>query len=111
MKKYDKNMKEYEEICQYIGFGTPISIWALGLGKIPRHSFDRRVSFFLHIFFACFVGYEKAFDKVEHARMLEILQKYGINKEHLQIIKNLYLQQKVNVESRNSPYDRDILQY
>jgi len=27
-----KNMKEYEEICRYIGFGTPIFISA----KIPR---------------------------------------------------------------------------
>jgi len=34
-EEYVKNMKEYEEICQYIGFGTPISIWALGLRKIP----------------------------------------------------------------------------
>ena len=34
MKEYDKNMKGYEEICQYIGFGTAISIWVLGLGKI-----------------------------------------------------------------------------
>jgi len=39
MKEYVKNMKEYEEICQYIGFGTPISIWAFGLGEIPRPSF------------------------------------------------------------------------
>ena len=35
MKKYVENMKEYEEISRYIGFGTPISIWTLGLGKIP----------------------------------------------------------------------------
>jgi len=39
MKKYVKNMKEFEEICQYIGFGTPISIWALGLTKIPSTAF------------------------------------------------------------------------
>ena len=36
MKKYVENMKEYEEIYRYIEFGTPISIWALGLGKIPN---------------------------------------------------------------------------
>ena len=34
MKKDVGNKKEYKEICQYVGFGTPISIWALGLGKI-----------------------------------------------------------------------------
>ena len=36
MKKYVKNMKEYEKICQYNGFSTPISTSALGLGKIPN---------------------------------------------------------------------------
>ena len=35
MMEYVKNTKKYEEICRYIGFGTPISIWALGLKKIP----------------------------------------------------------------------------
>ena len=52
MWKMWRNMKEYEERCQYIGFGTPISmalelgkipstafIWSLGLWKIPRPSF------------------------------------------------------------------------
>ena len=37
MTEYEEiyqNMKEYEEICQYIGFGTPISIWVLRLRKI-----------------------------------------------------------------------------
>ena len=39
MKEYVKNMKEYEEIRRYIGFGTLISIWALGLEKIPSTAF------------------------------------------------------------------------
>jgi len=38
-KKYVENMNEYEEISRYIRFGTPISIWTLGLGKISRRSF------------------------------------------------------------------------
>ena len=33
MKEYVENMKEYEEICQYIGFGAPISIWSSRLEK------------------------------------------------------------------------------
>ena len=32
-------MKDYEEICQYIGLDTPISIWALELGKIQSTAF------------------------------------------------------------------------
>ena len=41
MKEYEGNMTLYEEIrqkyegiCQYIRFGTLISIWVLGLGEI-----------------------------------------------------------------------------
>ena len=39
MKEYVENMKECEEVCQYIGFGTSISIWALGLQKILSTTF------------------------------------------------------------------------
>ena len=35
-KKYVENMKEYKDIRRYVGFGTPLSIWTLGLGKISR---------------------------------------------------------------------------
>ena len=34
-EEYVENMEEYEERCRYIGFGTPISIWTLGIRKIP----------------------------------------------------------------------------
>ena len=34
LKEYVKNM-EYEEICQYIGFGTPTSIWVLEKFRAP----------------------------------------------------------------------------
>ena len=39
MMEHVENMKEYEKIRQYIGFGTPISFWTLGLGKIPSTAF------------------------------------------------------------------------
>ena len=43
MKKYEGICGKYEgifmsKICQYVGSGTPISIWALGLRKIPSYS-------------------------------------------------------------------------
>ena len=41
MKKYVENMKEYEEICRYIEFGTPISIWALWDRKIPSTALEK----------------------------------------------------------------------
>ena len=38
-RKYGGICGKYEEICRYIGFGTPTSIWALGLRKIPSTAF------------------------------------------------------------------------
>ena len=38
LKKYVENMKEYEEI-------TPISIWTLGLRKIPSTAFRKKSIF------------------------------------------------------------------
>ena len=37
--KYERICQKYEEICLYIGFGTSICIWALGLEKIPSTAF------------------------------------------------------------------------
>ena len=36
LKEYVKNMKEYEEICQYIGFGTPKPISIYGPWDIEK---------------------------------------------------------------------------
>ena len=49
-EEYVKNMKEYEEICQYIGFGTPISIWALELGKVSETWKNSELSPFIWAF-------------------------------------------------------------
>lgn len=56
--------------------------------------------------YVCFVDYEKAFDKVEHTKMLHILQKYGIDKEDLELIKTLYFQQKANVRIGNGATEK-----
>lgn len=44
--------------------------------------------------FICFVDYEKAFDKVRHSKLIEILQKLDINQKDLRCIQKLYWEQK-----------------
>uniref|UniRef100_A0A8D8SN59 Craniofacial development protein 2 n=1 Tax=Cacopsylla melanoneura TaxID=428564 RepID=A0A8D8SN59_9HEMI len=50
-----------------------------------------------HPVFMCFIDFEKAFDKVRHNKLIEVLRKTGIHDKDLRIIKNLYFNQKANV--------------
>ena len=47
--------------------------------------------------YICFIDYTKAFDKVQHVTLVEILQELDINCKDLEIIKNLYWQQQAAV--------------
>lgn len=44
--------------------------------------------------FLCFIDFEKAFDRVRHEKMIEVLRTTGIDDKDLRIIANLYWQQK-----------------
>lgn len=57
-----------------------------------------------HDIFACFIDYQKAFDKVQHDKMMEILESIGLEKQDLRIIANLYWNQtsSVRIESEES---------
>lgn len=52
--------------------------------------------------YLCFIDYEKAFDKVRHEQLVEIIEHTGIDKHDLRIITNLYWAQKamVKIEDR-----------
>lgn len=50
---------------------------------------------------ACFIDYEKAFDRVKHPEQIRILQKYNIDNKDLQIIKEIYLEQFANVRLKD----------
>ena len=52
--------------------------------------------------FICFVDYEKAFDKVRHEQLLEILKNLMLDGKDLQIIKNLYWNQRAAVRVAGS---------
>lgn len=43
--------------------------------------------------FACLIDYQKAFDRVQHDKMVDILKRIGMNPKDLNIIKNLYWNQ------------------
>ena len=47
--------------------------------------------------FACFVDYEKAFDKVRHEKLFGILKDLEVDGKDLRLIKNLYWRQKAGV--------------
>lgn len=48
--------------------------------------------------YLCFIDYEKAFDRVQHTKMLEILKQMGLDNRDVRIIANLYWNQTANVQ-------------
>ena len=53
------------------------------------------------ILYICFIDYTKAFDRVKHDMLFEILSKAGVPDKEINIIKSLYLQQKATVRYEN----------
>ena len=47
--------------------------------------------------YVCYVDYEKAFDRVEHQQLPEVLEKYGLDREDVRLIQALYWEQRANV--------------
>ena len=50
--------------------------------------------------YACFIDYQKAFDRVQHYKMIEVLKNVGIDDKDLRIISNLYWNQTAVVRNR-----------
>jgi len=48
--------------------------------------------------YACFIDYSKAFDTVSHEKLIETLEKTGIDENDIAIIANLYWQQKTQIK-------------
>ena len=51
--------------------------------------------------YICFIDYTKAFDRVKHDLLFEILLKAGVPDKEINIIKNIYLQQKATLRYEN----------
>ena len=72
------------------GFGTREALLAVNV--LFQKCRDQRKDVF-----ACFLDYEKAFDRVKHEEMIQILKDQGINNYDLRIIRNLYWKQSAKV--------------
>lgn len=60
--------------------------------------------------YACFIDYQKAFDRVKHQKMVEILKGIGLDDKDLRIIVNLYWNQSASVRlDRENTEEVDIL--
>lgn len=55
--------------------------------------------------YACFVDYQKAFDRVRHGTLVEILNKIGLDDRNLKIIVNLYWGQTANIRIESEDSD------
>ena len=55
--------------------------------------------------YLCFIDYEKAFDTVRHADMLEMLRRIGADSRDIRVIRNLYYEQKPAVRVENELTD------
>lgn len=51
--------------------------------------------------YICFIDYSRAFDRVEHDKLLSILENMGLNDRDLRIINNLYYNQTGNINIGN----------
>ena len=51
--------------------------------------------------FVCIIDCKKAFDRVEHDKLIEVLRKYEIQPENIRLISNLYWNQTAMVRTIN----------
>ena len=61
---------------------------------------ERRLEFNEELFI-CFVDFEKAFDRVRWTKLLEILEKIGVDWRDRRLIRNLYMKQTAVVRTEN----------
>ena len=48
--------------------------------------------------YACFIDYEKAFDRVKHGEMVKMLENIGVDGKDVRLVKNLYWNQRAAVK-------------
>ena len=51
--------------------------------------------------YACFVDYQKAFDRVKHDKLVEVMRRDGIPEIEMKLIVSLYWNQYATVKTRN----------
>ena len=89
-KKCEENISETQFGFRK-GLGTRDALFALQI--LVQRCWDVNKDVYL-----CFIDYEKAFDRVQHSKLIEILKNTGIDSKDLRIITNLYWNQTANVK-------------
>ena len=80
-----------EEQCGFVeGKGTSNAIFMLRM--IAERMIEKQRDIYL-----CFIDYEKAFDRVKHTHLIQMLEDINIDKNDLNIIRKLYWSQKACV--------------
>ena len=91
-----------EEQCGFVrGKGTSNTIFLLRV--LSERMVEKQ-----HDLYACFIDYEKAFDRVRHVELMEILKNIGVDGKDYRIIKELYFAQKacVRVNGTTTNYQK-----
>ena len=84
-----------EEQCGFVeGKGTTNAIFIL------RNIIERCLEVKKDVYL-CFIDYTKAFDRVQHSKLIDILENLDIDGKDLRIIKNLYWEQSAAVKIGN----------
>lgn len=73
------------------GLGTREALFSLSI--LTQRCRDMNVDVY-----ACFIDYRKAFDCVNHQKMIEILRSTGIDEQDLRVVSELYWHQTATVE-------------
>ncbi|VEN57771.1 unnamed protein product [Callosobruchus maculatus] len=85
------------------GMGTREALFGLNVLLQKCRDQQRKV-------YICFIDYEKAFDRVDHVKLLKILEAKGLDKNDITIIKNLYWDQTAVVKYNNTTTEAATIQ-
>ena len=89
----EKNMSE-NQLGFREGRGTRDAICQTRLLAERMISKNRKI-------FACFIDYKKAFDKVNHSKLIQVLRKYDVPAEEIRLILHLYWSQTAQIRGRS----------
>lgn len=98
-KKLEENLSETQFGFRN-GFGTREPLFAYNV--LVQRCMDVNQNVYV-----CFIDYNKAFDKVRHSRLINILKEENIDSRDIQVLKNLYFHQVAEIQI-NTEMSREI---
>lgn len=96
-KKCEEDL-DYSQFGFRNAFGTREALF--GINVMLQKCRDQRKDVFI-----CFLDYEKAFDRIHHDKLLAMLEEIGLDRQDIQLIKNLYWGQTANIRIGNITTD------